>query len=206
MTTKTRIKLTNKEKNAIVAISKHGVKSMGGKEPSDLLDDNFSWFRTSDIAPLMEVSIQAANGVLAGLDKKHIISQPNKKGEWAFNEAGINEAQKIWEEKGLIPKDEEKELKKPAKQQNKKKEERSNSAKTKPAEKEAEKPKKEKAPSPYGIAVELVCQNPDITKKDLLEKAEEKGVDVEKSKSSLLTGFNQTRKIVSLLRQNKHMN
>lgn len=205
MTTKTATKLTTKEKSAIVAISKHAVKSMGGKQPSDLLEDNFSWFRTSDIAPLLKVSIQAANGVLSGLDKKQMISRSDKKGEWAFNDTGINEAQKIWEEKGLVPKDEEKELKKAAKQQDKKKGKQSSGAKTESTEKKAEKPKKEKAPSPYGTAIELVCQKPDITKEDLLKKAEKKGIDVEKGKSALLTGFNQARKIVSLLKQNKHM-
>ena len=63
--------------------------------------------------------------------------------------------------------------------------------------------KKEK--SAYGTAVEIMCKTPDMKKEDLVKKLKAQGIDTEKSKNAIMTGYSQTRKIVSELRKHKHM-
>lgn len=78
-------------------------------------------------------------------------------------------------------------------------------AKKKPAAKVSEKKsveKKEKVSSPYGVAMDLMCANPDMPLKDLRNKLQKKGFDTDKSKSAINTAYSTVRKVSTQLLKN----
>lgn len=91
--------LTEKEQNALIAISKHALDNMGGKEPSDLFEDNYSYFNREDLSGYMsdsqDVDKHEAAGLMSSLENKGLIVEEDG-GEWALTDKGINEAQEIW--------------------------------------------------------------------------------------------------------------
>ncbi len=91
-------KLTDKEEMMLVAIAEHGCSGMGGEEPKDLHDDNYSWFRAEDLVNLVDISIKgvhAITGLMSSLDSKGYIMDDGK--DWFLTDEGIDAAQARWD-------------------------------------------------------------------------------------------------------------
>ena len=91
------MKLTSKERKGLQAIVEMGLKGMGGKTPIDLLEDNFSWFKRSDLSEKTGFNKHETSGIMSALYKKGLIVGPDQ-GDWALTDNGIIEFQKIFEE------------------------------------------------------------------------------------------------------------
>lgn len=91
--------LTEKEQNALLAITRHALNNMGGKEPSDLYDDNYSYFNRGDLSVYMsggqKVNQHEAAGLMSSLDNKGLIVEVDH-GDWALTDEGIRQSQEIW--------------------------------------------------------------------------------------------------------------
>ncbi|RLC88501.1 MAG: hypothetical protein DRJ03_02520 [Chloroflexi bacterium] len=92
------MKLTTKESKALEAITQNGLSGMGGSVPSDLHEDNYSWFDRQVISERTGFSKHVAAGLMASLEDKDLIVDHEMDGTgWALTEDGIDEAQKIWD-------------------------------------------------------------------------------------------------------------
>ena len=69
---------------------------MGGKEPKDLFDDNFSWFGREDVSKA-GFSKHEASGLMSSLNEKELIYEADAP-DWAMTDEGITLAQKFFEE------------------------------------------------------------------------------------------------------------
>jgi len=65
--------------------------------------------------------------------------------------------------------------------------------------------KKREGPSPFGTAVEVMCEDPDQSKDAMIKEVKKRGVDTDNAKAAIQTAHTSVRKIVGLLRQNGHM-
>lgn len=61
---------------------------------------------------------------------------------------------------------------------------------------------KDQSQSAYGLTVETICQNPNITKEELLTILEANNINIKASSSAITTGISQTVKVIRLLNQN----
>ena len=89
--------LTVKETKAFMTIIDQALQAMGGDEPKDLLDDNFSWFNETDLTAGGFSKHQAA-GLMSSLEKKGLIEnyEPGHEFGWAISDEGINEGQLLF--------------------------------------------------------------------------------------------------------------
>ncbi len=85
------MKLTIKESNSLKAITKNALDQMGGKQPKDLFEDNFSWFDREDISKETGYSRNEAAGIMAALEKKGLIVKDDN--DWCLTDKGIEIAQ-----------------------------------------------------------------------------------------------------------------
>jgi hypothetical protein len=94
-----KMKLTTKEIKALAAIAQNATDACcSGPEPKRLLDDNFSWFTVEDITAITGYSKHSVTGLMSTLNDKGLIGDFEGDGTgWCMTEAGINEAQEIWE-------------------------------------------------------------------------------------------------------------
>lgn len=67
------------------------------------------------------------------------------------------------------------------------------------------KEKKAKALSAYGVSIDILGKNPDISANDLKKEVAKQGIDVEEKNSSITTAYSQFGKVVKVLRAHKHM-
>lgn len=102
--------LTELELASLMTIALCGMDCMGGKKPSDLLEDNMSWFNQTDIMNGTGCSTMAARGVMTFLGRKGLAmdNETGRRGalpknddgsvkdHWALTDAGINAAQHAW--------------------------------------------------------------------------------------------------------------
>lgn len=98
--------LTDKEKRALMAIAENGMNQMGGKEPKSLHNDNFSWFNIADMMAFTEFSKNQCAGLISSLEDKGLIADDGGKDGLYLSEAGIDEAQIIFDAANLNPKTE----------------------------------------------------------------------------------------------------
>lgn len=92
--------LTTKEKTALLAIAQNGLEGMGGDEPKDLFQDNYSWFDRQELTERTKMSQHEASGIMSALDKKGLIAMHDPAdGMWALTEAGIETAHLLWSER-----------------------------------------------------------------------------------------------------------
>lgn len=90
--------LTQKETNALKAITRNGLEGMGGTEPKDLYDDNYSWFDSTDLVNILGISQAEARGIMSALNEKDLIFDYEGDGSgWCLTENGIHEAEGIWD-------------------------------------------------------------------------------------------------------------
>lgn len=87
--------LTKKEKTTLKAIASNALYQMGGTDPKDLHEDNFSWFFPKDIVKRTPFSKAQVSGLISVLAEKKLI-QYEKRNEWFLTEDGINKAHTIW--------------------------------------------------------------------------------------------------------------
>ena len=94
------MKLSKKETKAFKAIVDNALEGMGGKEPRELLDDNYSWFERKDVSDRAGFNKNEAAGLISALDKKDLIMAEDDKGRdddmWFMTEKGINLAQDLF--------------------------------------------------------------------------------------------------------------
>jgi len=85
--------LTDKEQIAFTAIVEEGLSNICGKHPSDLLDDNCSWFHPKDIVQRTDFSKPQISGLLSSLEKKGLIVNSGDgegfRAEWFISETGL---------------------------------------------------------------------------------------------------------------------
>ncbi len=74
------------------------------------------------------------------------------------------------------------------------------------SKKAASKAVKVQSSSPYGATVELICQNSDATKAQIIEQLKSIGIEYENHKNAINTGIGQARKIINLLKANGWVN
>lgn len=91
------MKLTSKEQDFLLAVTKRSLYNMGGKLPNDLHDDNFSWFQRKDFPQFDKYE---AAGLMSSLDKKGLIQEEDRN-DWAMTHLGIDVAQKYWDKKNV---------------------------------------------------------------------------------------------------------
>ena len=91
------MKLTEKETKAFKAIMVQALRQMGGDEPKDLLDDNYSWFNEKDLTDDGFGKHQAA-GLMSSLNEKGLIENydPSHEFGWVISDKGINEGQLLF--------------------------------------------------------------------------------------------------------------
>lgn len=93
--------LTKEELDALKAIADFALENMGGKEPQDLFEDNFSFFNHFDLTKKMENSnTQEVADIISTLKDKGLIIQDNNNSsplEWALTKDGIRLAQENFE-------------------------------------------------------------------------------------------------------------
>lgn len=90
------MELTIKEQKAFQAIVDNALEGMGGNEPKDLHDDNYSWFKRQDITERTGFNKHEASGLMASLMEKGLIYEADTP-LWAMTEEGIDVAQEIYE-------------------------------------------------------------------------------------------------------------
>jgi len=90
--------LTEKEEKALIAITEEALENMGGEEPNDLHEDNFSWFNRSVISTRTCFSNHVAAGLMSSLEEKGLIfhSEPDHEFGWCLEEEGIDKAQELF--------------------------------------------------------------------------------------------------------------
>lgn len=86
--------LTQKEQIAIRAIAENGLDNMGGSEPKDLHNDNFSWFDIKDLMLLTSFNRFECAGLISALDQKGLIG--DSEGLY-LTPKGIDAAQDLFE-------------------------------------------------------------------------------------------------------------
>ncbi len=109
------------------------------------------------------------------------------------------------EEEVEVEKEEEVEAAAPAPEPEKKAKDKEEKPKTKAPKEKTAKPKKEpkeKAPSPFGTALEIMCKNPDMSSADLIASIQKAGFDPDDSKAAIRTAYSSVRKVVALLEAN----
>jgi DNA-binding MarR family transcriptional regulator len=112
------VALTDKEHVALMAIAQNGLDGMGGKEPADLLGDNYSWFDNDDLVKLTGMTKHQCSGLMSALEQKGLAanSEEGVNGQgpdlWYLSNTGIDMAQTLKDEP--LP-EIKKEAKKPAK-------------------------------------------------------------------------------------------
>lgn len=108
--------LTENELAALMSIALCGLDCMGGDKPSDLHEDNMSWFNQTDIVRGAQVSSMAARGLMTFLNRKELIADYEKgrkgalpknddgtvKDHWTLTDGGINAAQQAWNSLGEL--------------------------------------------------------------------------------------------------------
>ena len=91
-----KMELTDKEKKAFKAVVDNDLWGMGGDEPKDLFEDNYSWFSLWTISEA-GFSKHEASGLMSSLDKKGLVYEADTP-DWAMTDPeGIDEAQKLFE-------------------------------------------------------------------------------------------------------------
>lgn len=86
--------LTDKEKTALKGIIEEALDNMGGKEPKDLHNDNYSWFSRRDLTARTGFSKHEAAGLMSSLADKGIICEEDNQ-LWVLTTKGINTAQEV---------------------------------------------------------------------------------------------------------------
>ena len=82
-----------------MAITENALVNMGGSEPKDLFDDNYSWFDRSDISDKTGFNKHEASGLMSTLNEKKLIFDYEDDGTgWCMTNYGITFAQKLFEE------------------------------------------------------------------------------------------------------------
>jgi len=86
--------LTDKEQIAFTAIVVEGLSNVCGKHPSDLLEDNCSWFTPQNIEIRTDYSKHQVAGFISSLEKKGLICNSGDgegfRAEWFISETGLN--------------------------------------------------------------------------------------------------------------------
>jgi len=97
------INLTEKENKVLKYLVAEGLECMGGKQPTDLIEENMSWFGIKDIMSLGFNRHQAA-GLMSSLNEKEMVMDteggvPDLDGRvtWIVTEDGINIIQNLKE-------------------------------------------------------------------------------------------------------------
>lgn len=99
---KPEVTLTDKEHVALMAIAQNGLDQMCGNEPTDLLEDNCSYFDLSEMVTITGMSKHQCSGLMSALDEKGLIldTEEGINGEgpdqWVMTDEGIKVAQSIW--------------------------------------------------------------------------------------------------------------
>jgi predicted transcriptional regulator len=94
--------LTEKETKALKALVQDGLNTMGGTEPTDLLEDNMTWFNRKSLSKATGFSKHEASGLMSSLEEKGLIcigNEPDQEYPNFVTEEGINLIQKIKENK-----------------------------------------------------------------------------------------------------------
>ena len=95
------VQLTQKEAQALLVITNEGLDCTGGEKPSDLLDNNMSWFAASCLMKALKINKNEAAGIMSALDAKCIAmdNDPGAKERytWALTDYGINMAQELFD-------------------------------------------------------------------------------------------------------------
>jgi len=95
------VELTDKEHVALMAIAQNALDAICGEEPSDLHEDNCSYFDNSEITKITGMSKHQCSGLIAALEGKGLILDTDEgiNGEgpdqWVMTEEGINLAQSL---------------------------------------------------------------------------------------------------------------
>ena len=90
--------LTKKETEAFKVIVDQALREMGGNEPKDLHDDNFSWFNRTDISEGTGFNKNEAAGLMSSMEEKMIVENydPGHEFGWCITEPGIDVAQSLF--------------------------------------------------------------------------------------------------------------
>ena len=85
--------LTTKEQTTFTAIVIEGLSNVCGEHPSELLDDNCSWFYPNDIVKRTDFNKNQVAGLLSSLEEKGLIANSGDgegwKAEWYTTETGL---------------------------------------------------------------------------------------------------------------------
>ncbi len=87
--------LTDKETQALILFTQSCLDGMGGKRPSDLEDDTYTWISEKDLTRGGFSKHQAA-GLISSLSEKGVIYEyePN---QWVLADEGFRFADTIWD-------------------------------------------------------------------------------------------------------------
>lgn len=91
------IELTNKEMVALRHIVANALDNMGGKEPADLFEDNFSWFNAEELAEKAVITVNQAKGLIASLTVKGLVGAEESSADSDVNNYLTNEGIKFAE-------------------------------------------------------------------------------------------------------------
>lgn len=100
METKNTVELTEKEHKALVFLVSDGMRCICAEKPSELLEDNMSWFNRKSLSKGTGFSKHEAAGLMSSLEKKGMVVNDyddDQEYNSFVTEEGIEWVHAVWE-------------------------------------------------------------------------------------------------------------